>query len=312
MVRPVRARDVNVLTIAVCVNVSGLSRVGCCCSQAMMRSARAVPNKLFGQEPAFLHRAYGTPIDCLVITFPSLAFCPGRSGEGRIPPLVERSRLGQDHPGDPGHLGCQRDDDLVGVHPRSKLVEPAAESVSRSIEMHDARSRAVDQQSTQIAASPLADAEKFRLARLSNARAGTRPEPGRHVAGLAELPGIASGREQCGRCQAVRYRERHEPPRRIVASGNRFDLRVYLPDALLEPLRSSKSSCEQPAHRRRQIVCLVPEHTRQIELEDAGALADRDAVFEAERRIWQIRRVRLGPSGPGRDAAPADRPVRRS
>jgi putative transposase len=25
-----------------CVNVSGLSRVGCCCSQAMMRSARAV------------------------------------------------------------------------------------------------------------------------------------------------------------------------------------------------------------------------------------------------------------------------------
>lgn len=30
-------------TISVCVNVSGLSRVGCGCSQAMMRSARAVP-----------------------------------------------------------------------------------------------------------------------------------------------------------------------------------------------------------------------------------------------------------------------------
>ena len=26
-----------------CLNVSGLSRVGCCCSQAMMRSARIVP-----------------------------------------------------------------------------------------------------------------------------------------------------------------------------------------------------------------------------------------------------------------------------
>jgi putative transposase len=28
---------------AVCTNVSGLLQVGCCCSQAMMRSARAVP-----------------------------------------------------------------------------------------------------------------------------------------------------------------------------------------------------------------------------------------------------------------------------
>ena len=29
---------------AVCANVSGLSRMDCCCSQAMMRSARVVPN----------------------------------------------------------------------------------------------------------------------------------------------------------------------------------------------------------------------------------------------------------------------------
>ena len=43
MVRPVRARDVNRMPRAVCVNVSGLSRVGCGCSQAMMRSARVVP-----------------------------------------------------------------------------------------------------------------------------------------------------------------------------------------------------------------------------------------------------------------------------
>jgi len=37
-------------TKAVCTNVSGLSRVGCCCSQAMMRSARNVPNKWNGFE----------------------------------------------------------------------------------------------------------------------------------------------------------------------------------------------------------------------------------------------------------------------
>ena len=42
MVRPVRARFLDVPTTTVCVNVSGLSRVDCCCSQAMMRSARIV------------------------------------------------------------------------------------------------------------------------------------------------------------------------------------------------------------------------------------------------------------------------------
>ena len=31
-----------------CVNVSGLSRVDCCCSQAVMRCARIVPNKWCG------------------------------------------------------------------------------------------------------------------------------------------------------------------------------------------------------------------------------------------------------------------------
>jgi len=42
MVRPVRASLADDPTSTVCLNVSGLSRVGCCCSQAMMRSARIV------------------------------------------------------------------------------------------------------------------------------------------------------------------------------------------------------------------------------------------------------------------------------
>jgi putative transposase len=40
--RPCKGREQ--VPRAVCVNVSGLSRVGCGCSQAMMRSARVVPN----------------------------------------------------------------------------------------------------------------------------------------------------------------------------------------------------------------------------------------------------------------------------
>ena len=53
-----------------CMNVSGLSRVDCCCSQAMMRSADAVPNKWFGHEARFLHRAYGMLIHCFDIAVP--------------------------------------------------------------------------------------------------------------------------------------------------------------------------------------------------------------------------------------------------
>ena len=39
---------------AACVNVSGLPRASCCCSQAMMRCARIVPKKWYEQELVFL------------------------------------------------------------------------------------------------------------------------------------------------------------------------------------------------------------------------------------------------------------------
>jgi putative transposase len=54
MVRPVRARVHDFVNDdSSCINVSGLSRVDCGCSQAMMRSAHAVPNKWFGHEARF-------------------------------------------------------------------------------------------------------------------------------------------------------------------------------------------------------------------------------------------------------------------
>ena len=54
MIRPVRARVRDIADDdSSCINVSGLSRVDCCCSQAMMRSAHAVPNKWFGHEARF-------------------------------------------------------------------------------------------------------------------------------------------------------------------------------------------------------------------------------------------------------------------
>ena len=50
MVRPGVARPFVLPSEAACVNVSGLSRVSCCCSQAMMRCARIVPKKWYEQE----------------------------------------------------------------------------------------------------------------------------------------------------------------------------------------------------------------------------------------------------------------------
>lgn len=54
MVGLVRARVRDIVNDdSSCLNVSGLSRVSCGCSQAMMRSAHAVPNKWSRHEARF-------------------------------------------------------------------------------------------------------------------------------------------------------------------------------------------------------------------------------------------------------------------
>ena len=83
MVRLAFAR-LLLLTRAVCTNVSGLSRVGCCCSQAMMRSARRVPNKWDGLMIArFFGRAYAASIYCFVIRFEPSKLRKSVIGEGQ-------------------------------------------------------------------------------------------------------------------------------------------------------------------------------------------------------------------------------------
>ncbi len=105
MTCPARARIDFVLTTAVRLNVSGLSRVDRCCGQAMMRSARTVLRKWFVQEHAFLHRAYNALIDCFVITLPSLAFFrPAPLGDSRISSVVYGAGPHDDGPRHPRHL----------------------------------------------------------------------------------------------------------------------------------------------------------------------------------------------------------------
>lgn len=74
MTCPARARVVVGPTMAVRLNVSGLSRVDRCCGQAMMDPRASFSKSCFVQEHAFLPRAYDASIDCLVITASSLAF----------------------------------------------------------------------------------------------------------------------------------------------------------------------------------------------------------------------------------------------
>jgi hypothetical protein len=53
MYGPPRVCKARASTNAVCTNVSGLLQVGCGCSQAMMKSARDVPNKLVRARSPF-------------------------------------------------------------------------------------------------------------------------------------------------------------------------------------------------------------------------------------------------------------------
>ena len=93
------------------------------------------PLNLFGYEARFRRRTYDTPINCLVIIFPSLAICDGGLRDNRLPSLLERPGAGQDDPGNPGDLRGQRHDDLVDVHTGLKTVKPGPQPMTRSVEV---------------------------------------------------------------------------------------------------------------------------------------------------------------------------------
>ena len=122
-----------------CVNVSGLSRVDCCCSQAMMRCARTVSTNLLRAGGPLSRRTYGTPIELSRHHSSNLAIClTVPLGESGINPFVECSGPVEDHPGDPSDFVRQSNDDFVDVHAPFELVEPGAEPVLGAIEVHHA------------------------------------------------------------------------------------------------------------------------------------------------------------------------------
>lgn len=67
-------------------------------------------------------------------------------------------------PGHARHLVGQSNRDLVGVHPGLQANQPVTEPVTALVEMDEAGSCAMDQQSPDIGVAALGDAEQLLLA----------------------------------------------------------------------------------------------------------------------------------------------------
>lgn len=98
-------------------------------------------------------------IHCFVITIPE----PRALGECRISAFVERSRLGQDDPDNPGHFGGKCDDSFVRVHSGLETIQPTSQAISCAVEMSKAGSSSMNEELANITVSPLADAEELLL-----------------------------------------------------------------------------------------------------------------------------------------------------
>jgi hypothetical protein len=111
---------------------------------------------------------------------------------------------------------------------------------------------------------------------------GYKPEPGGHVAPLAELHSLAGCREKsCGRKRAD-ARDCHQTPCGVVRGRNVLNFTRHLGNAGLEPPDILEQACQQTPHRWRQVVALVRHHGREIGLEPTSTLMHRDPVLEAE------------------------------
>jgi hypothetical protein len=100
-----------------CVNVSGLSRVDCCCSQAMMRSARIVLKGTCTGHGFLLEL---TTRRSTVSSSSSSFAILGQPflNERGIAPLVDGTRPIQHHPGNASNFSRQGHSDFIDVHPR--------------------------------------------------------------------------------------------------------------------------------------------------------------------------------------------------
>ena len=164
------------------------------------------------------------PIDRLVITSSSLAFCrPPLLGGDQVSACVESDGPGSEGPYGAGDFGCACHDYLVDVHPATQGIDPLPEAIARPIEMGYARACTTDKQASDTSIAALADAEQRRPA---SCRMLLRHQswPGSKVASSPELPAIPYYREQRCRCLRTDARDSQKGLGAFFAGGDLLDL----------------------------------------------------------------------------------------
>ncbi len=128
---------------------------------------------------------------------------------------------------------------------------------------------------------PLADAEKLLL---SSGRVFPwhKAKPRCQIASFLELLAVSNGRQERSCAQCPNPKDCHEPSCDILATGDRLYLACDVANALFQLAQIGKKVCEQLTHCRREIIGVIFESSRQVDLEEACALAQGDPVFEAE------------------------------
>jgi len=101
------------------------------------------------------------------------------------------------------------------------------------MEMQEARSGAVDDQTPDISVAAFADPKQGLLTTGRMLRRN-KSQPRCHVARFAKLASVASCSNKCCRAERTDPRDREEPPHCLVAMRYRFDLFRQLGDPLLD------------------------------------------------------------------------------
>ncbi len=92
----------------------------------------------------------------------------------------------------------------------------------------------------------------------------TRPG---HAASFLKVSAVADRGRKCGGSQRSDSRGRHEPSCDILATGGRLDLGCDVTNALFHLAQIGKQVCEQLMHCRREIVGLIFDSVRRVDLE---------------------------------------------
>src|SRR6266498_1852419 len=156
--------------------------------KAMMRCAHAVPNKLVRASSPFSDARFTACRSTVSSSsrWTSQTQIENSRHKSWIEPLIRRSWPGQNSPGDTRELVGEGNRDFVRMHTTAKAIEPGAKAILVSIQVHEARACAMDQQPTNIGIAAFANAQQ-RWCAARRILSRHNAEPGCQVPAATEL-----------------------------------------------------------------------------------------------------------------------------